>query len=161
MSSINETEFAQWVAQYQAFLYRAAWALTGERGASQDLVQETFTLAWRARKQLRNGGAAQAWLYRILRREAIRQWRAREPWDAWDDTACDDAPGEQAAVDLRIDLLDALQALTPLHREILVLFYLEDMRYEDMALALDIPPGTVMSRLNRARSALRRIMEGE
>ena len=49
----DKTHFAEWVKQYQSFLYRAAWALSGERGAAQDLVQETFALAWRARKQLR------------------------------------------------------------------------------------------------------------
>lgn len=157
----DKTDFAQWVGSYQAFLYRAAWALTGERGAAQDLVQETFALAWRARKQLRDHGAVQAWLYRILRREAIRQWRDREPWDEWDETVCDEVADEKAVVDARSDLLDALQALTPVHREILVLFYLADMTYEDMALAMGIPGGTVMSRLNRARSALRRLMEGD
>jgi len=156
----DKTDFARWVEGYQAFLYRAAWALTGERGAAQDLVQETFALAWRSRKQLRDSGAVQAWLYRILRREAARQWRGREPWDEWDDTICDEVADEKAAVDARIDLLDALQALSPMHREILVLFYLADMSYEDMALAMGIPGGTVMSRLNRARTALRRLMEG-
>lgn len=153
-------DFARWVEDYQAFLYRAAWALTGERGAAQDLVQETFALAWRARRQLRDCGAVQSWLYRILRREAARQWRDREPWDEWDDTICEKVADEKAVVDARIELLDALQALAPIHREILVLFYLADMSYEDMALAMGIPSGTVMSRLNRARNALRRLVEG-
>lgn len=156
---MDEKGFAQWVENYQSFLYRAAWALTGERGAAQDLVQETFALAWRGRKQLRDGGAVQAWLYRILRREAARQWRNREPWAPWDDDACQEVADDRGRADERIDLLDALQALSPLHREILVLFYLADMSYEDMALAMGIPGGTVMSRLNRARSALRRLMD--
>lgn len=155
----DEAAFARWVEDYQAFLYRAAWALTGERGAAQDLVQETFALAWRARGQLRDSGAVQAWLYRILRREAAHRWRDLEPWDAWDDDACHAVPDVSAQIDARIDLLDALQALTPLHREILVLFYLADMTYDDIALALGIPGGTVMSRLNRARRALRYLME--
>lgn len=155
----NEKDFARWVEDYQAFLYRAAWALTGERAAAQDLVQETFMLAWRARRQLRQADAVQAWLYRILRREAARRWREREPWDAWDETTCAEVSDDRAFVDARIDLLDALQALTPMNREILVLYYLADMRYEDMALAMGIPTGTVMSRLNRARNALRRLLE--
>jgi RNA polymerase sigma-70 factor (ECF subfamily) len=156
---MNETGFARWVEDHQAFLYRAAWALTGERGAAQDLVQETFALAWRGRKQLRADGSVQAWLYRILRREAARLWRTREPWDPWDDAICEEVADERNRADARVDLLDALQALTPMHREILVLFYLADMSYEDMALAMGIPSGTVMSRLNRARSALRRLMD--
>lgn len=156
----SEKDFARWVEDYQAFLYRAAWALTGERAAAQDLVQETFALAWRARAQLRRSDAAQAWLYRILRREAARQWRGRAPWVEWDDAACVEVVDERAAVDARIDLLDALQALTPMNREMLILFYLADMSYEDMAVAMGIPGGTVMSRLSRARAALRRLLEG-
>ncbi|MDR3392007.1 MAG: sigma-70 family RNA polymerase sigma factor [Sulfuriferula sp.] len=155
----DRTCFAEWVRLHQPFLYRAAWALSGERGAAQDLVQETFALAWRARKQLREGVAVQAWLYQILRREAMRVWRERQPWEAWDDAHCDGVAGGFDQVDLRIDLLKALQALSPLHREILVPFYLADMNYEQLALAMDIPVGTVMSRLSRARSALRQLLE--
>lgn len=153
--------FSEWVRQYQGFLYRAAWALTGERGAAQDLVQETFAIAWRARKQLRAEEAVQAWLYRILRREAARQWRLKEPWQAWCDVECEAAAAPGASPEDRIDLLDALQALSPMHREILVLFYLSDLSYEQLASAIDIPVGTVMSRLNRARAALRQSLEND
>lgn len=157
----DRTRFSEWVRLHQSFLYRAAWALSGERSAAQDLVQETFALAWRARRQLRDGVAVQAWLYQILRREAMRVWRERQPWDAWDDAHCEGVAGGFDQVDLRIDLLNALQALNPLHREILVPFYLADMNYEQLALALDIPLGTVMSRLSRARRALRLLLEEE
>jgi RNA polymerase sigma-70 factor (ECF subfamily) len=154
--------FDDWVRTYRSFLYRAAWALTRERGAAQDIVQETFTLAWRARKQLREEVTVQAWLYRILRREAFRSLRQQEPWVEWDDEVCGEVAGTPDMIDLRIDLLDALQSVTPLHREMLVLYYLADMSYEELALAVEVPVGTVMSRLNRARSALRTVMmEGE
>lgn len=161
MFSGDKTRFAEWVKQYQSFLYRAAWALSGERGAAQDLVQETFVLAWRARKQLREGVAVQAWLYQILRREAMRVWREREPWEVWDDAHCEGVADDRVQVDLRIDLLNAIQALNPVHREILVPFYLADMSYEQLAAAMNIPVGTVMSRLSRARRALRQLLEEE
>ena len=150
--------FAEWVHKFQPFLYRAAWALLGERGAAQDLVQETFTIAWRARKQLRESGAVQSWLYRILRREASRYWRQQEPWEEWQDGVCEAVPEALTARDEQVEVLDALQTLSPLHREILALFYLADMSYDELAIALEIPAGTVMSRLNRARSALRRAL---
>ncbi len=150
--------FARWVKTHRSFLTRAAWALTGERAAAQDLVQETFALAWRHRAALRDDGAVQAWLYRILRREAIRHWERRPPWDAWRDELPDTVAAAPRSEDLRIDLLRALQALSEPHREILVLFYLADMSYEELARSLDIAPGTVMSRLNRARAALKALL---
>lgn len=156
MASGDETSFEHWVRQYQAFLYRAAWALTGERALAQDLVQETFTQAWRARAQLRQPAAVQGWLYRILCRAALRQ--RREPWAPWDEADCAGAVAELPALDARIDLVRALQRIAPAHREILVLHYLTDLDYAQLAAALDIPAGTVMSRLNRARHALRRAL---
>lgn len=150
--------FAIWVKTHRAFLTRAAWALTGDKAAAQDLVQDTFALAWRHRAALRNDGVVQAWLYRILRREAIRHWEKRSPWDEWRDELAETVACSAGSEDLRIDLLRALQALTEPHREILVLFYLSEMSYEELAYSLDIAPGTVMSRLNRARAALRALL---
>jgi RNA polymerase sigma-70 factor (ECF subfamily) len=146
----DSRRFAEWVKQFQPFLFRAAWALLGERSAAQDLVQDTFTIAC---------GAVQAWLYRIMRHQAIRHWREQEPWDEWQDEICEAVPGNIVATDEQLDVLEALQKLNMAHREVLTLFYLADMSYEQLAIALEIPEGTVMSRLNRARSALRRALE--
>ena len=66
-----------------------------------------------------------------------------------------------AAADQRMDILGAMQALPAIHREVLTLFYFEDMPVAEMALALDVAPGTVLSRLNRARDALRQRMQPE
>ena len=147
--------FASWVKTHRAFLARAAWTLTGDKAAAQDLVQDTFALAWRHRATLRDEGAVQAWLYRILRREAVRHWEKRPPWDEWQEEFAETVACAAESEDLRIDLLRALQTLSEPHREILVLFYLSDMSYEELAYSLDIAPGTVMSRLNRARAALK------
>lgn len=155
MANSDALLFETWVRQHQAFLYRAAWALTGERAAAQDLVQETFALAWRARQQLQNVDAVQGWLYRILTREAWRQGAAHRHWDSLDDAA---AIVEHISPDERIDLVRALQRIAPIHREILVLYYLTETDYTQLATALDIPLGTVMSRLNRARDALRQAL---
>lgn len=155
----DSRRFAEWVKQFQPFLFRAAWTLLGERSAAQDLVQETFAIAWRARHQLRESDAARAWLYQILRREAIRYWREQEPWEEWHDEICEAVPGNIVATDEQLEVLEALQKLSLPHREVLTLFYLTDMSYEQLAIALEIPEGTVMSRLNRARSALRLALE--
>lgn len=61
-------------------------------------------------------------------------------------------------IERQMDVLGALQALAPIHREVLTLFYFEDMAVSDMAMALEIAPGTVLSRLSRAREAMRAVM---
>ncbi|MBI3561322.1 MAG: RNA polymerase sigma factor [Gammaproteobacteria bacterium] len=155
MGERDHAQFTQWVREYGEFLYRVAWAMTGKRATAQDLVQDTFVRAWRARHQLRHDGAVQGWLYRILHREAIRNWHAREWAEDWNNDECEHVPDRASDDAAQLDLIEALQALTPHHREILVLFYLGDLSYLEMAQALDLPPGTVMSRLNRARYALR------
>lgn len=63
-------------------------------------------------------------------------------------------------LDLRLDLIAALQQLSVAHRDILVLFYLQDLDYREMAVALEIPAGTVMSRLAQARGELQKLLKG-
>ena len=157
----DKAQFTEWVRKYRSSLYRAAWALTGERSLAQDLVQETFALAWRARKQLINSDLVQAWLYRILKREAVKQWRQRRIYEPLDEAENEASFEDTTALEMQLDLVNALQELNDAHREILVLHYLSDLSYEQMSITLEIPIGTVMSRLNRARCALRQILKGE
>ncbi len=162
MFQAKERAFNQWVQEHYRFLLRAAWALTGSRHIAEDLVQDTYELAWRYQTQLRKEASARAWLYRILRREALQHGRSGAagsvPWEDQHDDLQQDNP---AGLDLRIDMLRALQQLSAAHREMLVLFYLQDMSYQEMANALEIAPGTVMSRLARARTELQKLMKGD
>lgn len=152
----QEHRFNDWVREHYPFLLRAAWALTGNRETAEELVQDAFELAWRHQHQLSRAESVKPWLYRILRREALRHITARAatvPWnDEHDDLRCTDC----ADVELRVGVMRALQQLSIAHRDILVLFYLQDMSYREMAEALEIPEGTVMSRLARARAELQK-----
>ena len=155
--------YTDWVEEHWARLFRIAWALGGDYHGAQDAVQETLLSAWRAREQLRNPGALQAWLFQILRRELMHQHRQQRPTVEWETAEAELPPvsGPHDLVDAQIDILKALQKLRPGQREILVLFYLEDLRYEEIAAALGIPVGTVMSRLSRAREALRMVLSND
>lgn len=111
--------------------------------------------------QLRDRSLARPWLFRILRREALRNLPpAGAPVLDTGDEALDQCagPDELGPAEQRADILAAMQALPAIHREALTLFYFEDMAVAQMALALDVAPGTVLSRLNRAREALRQRM---
>ncbi|MEF7616670.1 RNA polymerase sigma factor [Aquincola sp. MAHUQ-54] len=150
-----ESRYNQWVREHYRFLLRSAWALTGSRATAEDVVQDCFANAWKHRAQLRQAGQARAWLFQIMRRSAFRYL---EPGPV---PADDDAPEAQApdsGADDRLDVIRALGRIAPIHREVLVLYYFDDMPTAQMAEALEVAPGTVLSRLQRARQALRAAM---
>ena len=152
-----ESRYNQWVREHYRFLLRSAWALTGSRAVAEDVVQDCFTSAWKYRSQLRRHELARAWLFRIMRRSALRHIAPHTvPLD--DDEAGHDPAAPDAHLDDRLDVVRALACIAPIHREVLVLYYFDDMATADMAEALKIAPGTVLSRLARARIALKASM---
>ena len=140
-----EDRYNQWVREHYRFLLRSAWALTGSRAVAEDVVQDCFTLAWKHRTQ---------------RRCAIRQLApATEVLEINDDGEWShDRAADDGRSDDRLDVVKALGRLAIIHREVLVLYYFDDMPTAQMAEALDIAPGTVLSRLARARDALKATM---
>ncbi|KQV44962.1 RNA polymerase subunit sigma-24 [Duganella sp. Root336D2] len=141
-------------------LRRYARALTGDSARADDLVQDTVERGWARIAQWRTDGDLRAWLFGIMHNLHVDQLR-RTPPPAVEledgDLPCAPSSG---TLDMR-DLERALQQLPPAQREVLLLVALEEMRYEDVAATLDIPLGTVMSRLSRARENLRRLMAGQ
>ena len=160
------SEFAELVdAHYQA-LFRFGMSLTRDVDRASDLVQETFCI-WAAKgSQLRDRSKAKTWLFTTLHREFLSQRRraskfSDEPLD--EETAggmvapADDAERQmdgQRAMEL-------LGGLEETYRTPLALFYLQQHSYKEIAEILDIPIGTVMSRLSRGKEMLRRRMTTE
>jgi len=143
-------------------LRRYARALVGDRAAADDLVQDTLERAWSRFAQWRPGSDLRAWLFSIMHNLRVDQLR-RPGLNA---LPMDD---EELMVPTRatqsdhlevVDLEAALARLPEEQRAVLLLVGLEDMSYEEVAAALGIPIGTVMSRLSRGRERLRLILEG-
>ena len=149
-------------------LRRYARVLTRDATSADDLVQDTLARAWEKRKLWRAGSDLRAWLFTIMHNVFVNQLaRARSfaPTVSLEATAEYGAPGETQAeggpID-RIELLEVarqLDRLPPEQREVLVLAAVEELRYDEIAVVLGIPIGTVMSRLSRARDKLRRMTE--
>jgi RNA polymerase sigma factor (sigma-70 family) len=152
-----ESRYNQWVRDHYRFLLRSAWALTGSRAVAEDVVQDCFASAWRFRSQLRQPDLARAWLFRIMRRSAYRHLTPG-PQSLEDAHGADEQAAPDAGLDDRLDVVKALARIAPIHREVLVLYYFDDMPTPQMAEALEIAPGTVLSRLARAREALKAAM---
>lgn len=135
---------------------RYARALVGDQARADDLVQDTVERA--LRKQVHwQGGSLRAWLLTLMHNVFVNQIRKNDPMRASSDVDVEPLPVRDATQDsLKLRDLDrALQQLSADHREILLLVGLENLRYEEIAQVLDLPIGTVMSRLSRARRQLK------
>jgi len=142
-------------------LRRYARALAGDRAAADDLVQDTLERAWTKLHLYRRGTDLRAWLFTVMHNLYVNQLRAARPGVLLDEESPELAQParENDALVLR-DLDAAIRRLPVEQREVLLLVALEDMSYEEAARALDIPIGTVMSRLARAREKLRAMLSG-
>ena len=140
-------------------LRRYARGLVGDADRADDLVQDCLERAIRRRGLFRPAGPVKAWLFRILiniYRNQLRMQRRRGDTIALDALAVEPsvAPAQPGRIAL-IEMARAVDALPPEHREALLLVGLDGMNYAEAAKVLEIPLGTLMSRLARARASLR------
>ncbi len=152
----------EWVRRYYADLYRYAYRLSGSMNLAEDITQETFCKAQEKQGQLRRPERVKAWLYSILRNVYLQRYRRLKrvhevPLEGDCLEMLFEAPGE-APIDEEA-LQKALNDLAEEFRTPLILFYFDDMDYRGIAEALDLPMGTVMSRLARAKAYLRRRLQ--
>ncbi len=158
--------FTQLVDAHYASLYRFALSLARNSADAGDLVQQTFFIWATKGHGLRESAKAKSWLFTTLYREFLRGRRR----DARATSLEDLPPGEAdvAAEDVdRVARLDAgtvmaaLQTVEEVFRAPLTLFYLEDLSYQEIASAIEVPIGTVMSRLSRGKAQLRAVLARE
>lgn len=146
------------VEQHYEALYRYGYRLSGSAADAEDLTQEAFCKAQAQLNTLRDPDRAKPWLFSILRNAYLHRARSdrahrQVPLEAVGDLPDDPAPdlpdiGPE-------DLQRALNELPEGFRTPVILFYFEDMSYRDIAEQMDLPIGTVMSRLARAKTHLR------
>jgi RNA polymerase sigma-70 factor (ECF subfamily) len=141
-------------------LRRYAHALTRGGGWADDLVQDTLERAW-SRIHLWQGGEIRAWLFTIMHNVHANAARRYNQGPGFvplsEDDATPTAGGQEAAMDLR-DLRAALDRLPDEQRQVLLLVGLEQLSYAEVAAILDVPIGTVMSRLSRGRERMRNLL---
>jgi RNA polymerase sigma-70 factor, ECF subfamily len=161
----DQAAFGALVRHYQRAIHRLAYGLTRNAGDADDLAQETFVRAWQALDRFRVGEPFYPWLSRIcvnlafslFRRRKRRPEESIEPMlEAGRQFGLEDDPAEHAATRERdARLAAAFAELSPDHQAILALRAVEDLSYDEIARVLGVPPGTVMSRLSRARAELK------
>lgn len=157
--------FTQLVDANYASLYRFALSLAKSQADACDLTQQTFFI-WATKGQaLRDASKAKSWLFTTLYREFLRGRRREGRATGLDDLPPNesDPPAPEVNVVNALDaeaVVAALQEVDEIFRVPLTLFYLEEMSYQEIAGALEIPIGTVMSRLSRGKTQLRAVLAG-
>jgi RNA polymerase sigma-70 factor (ECF subfamily) len=154
-------EFTARIDEIIPRLRRYARALTGERSLADDLVQDTLERAWTKLHLWRGGSDLRAWLFTIMHNVHVNQVRSRGAATLPLDEEMADAPVRPSQTDMLEvrDIDAALKRLPVEQREVLLLVALEHMSYQQTATTLEIPIGTVMSRLARARDRLRIMLD--
>ena len=162
--------FEKELLQHLSSLYNFAFSLTSNQDDADDLVQETFLKAYKFLNSYQSGTNAKAWLFRILKNSFINDYRkaSKEPpkvdYQEVESYYNSDDVDVKMTTDLRVDAVNgmmgdevamALNNLDVDYRTIIILCDLEGFKYEEMAKILDIPIGTVRSRLHRARQLLK------
>lgn len=143
-------------------LFRTASRLAGDRAEASDLVQEVYLQAWKSFHRFEPGTNCRAWLYKILFHVVHHHWRrsrrmslrfVREDEPGLEETVAWEPPVAQDIEDKKV--LAAFEKLPLIYREVVLLVDVQELAYKEAAEALDIPIGTVMSRLSRGRRLLR------
>jgi RNA polymerase sigma-70 factor (ECF subfamily) len=151
-------DIAQLVAEHHRAVYGYAYRLTGTVADAEDLTQQVFLTAQAKLGQVRKEESVRSWLFAILRHRFVKTIRQRRPIPAVSiELNVDNIPTRvPPAEDIDREAIQrALDELPPAFRTVVTMFYYEDRSYREIAEDLDVPMGTVMSRLARAKAHLR------
>lgn len=140
-------------------LYRFAMSLTRSSDDAWDLTQEAFLRLAKKRSSIRSTAAIKSWLYTTLYREFLRIAKRGNRFDSWEESAPPEAVENETSKQVRSaearDVMESLLELKDGYRQVVSLYYLESYSYKEIAAILEIPIGTVMSRLARGKEMLR------
>jgi len=156
--ALSLAEFNRLVEQHGPALYRMAYRMIGDRHEAEDVLQDAYRSVWKSRGRFEPGRGERAWMASILRRRVVDRWRRPRPPSTTADARNLDV-GTPAVDPLREEFTDEMQqALGQLPvelRETLLLVVVGELTHQETADLLEVPLGTVLSRVSRARKRLR------
>jgi RNA polymerase sigma-70 factor (ECF subfamily) len=171
----NRDAFDRLISKYQRRVYTFAYRLTGNAEDAADVAADVFVRLYTSLGSFRGNSSFVTWLYRVVtniyldsrKRKRIRQTQSLDDVIELEESTVqrqydDDSPTPQEIAEGRertAALQKAIASLPEYQRVMIVMYHVDGMAYEEIAEALEMPIGTVKSRLNRARLALRRILE--
>lgn len=160
---MEQAEFERVVDAHYTDLYRFALSLARNIDDACDLTQQTFAIFARKSGEIRDLDKLRSWLFTTLYREFLRNGTRAKKVVSMETSELEQcaapAEGQGSRSAEQREMLEALAGLEEAQRAVLTLFYLDGLSYKDIAGILDVPLGTVMSRLVRAKDALRDRLE--
>lgn len=158
----SELDLQRIVSELYSPVYRFAFALSRNETQAADLAQETFLILAKQQAQVRDITKIKSWLFTTLRREFLRGLRSQS---SHPEVELKPEHQDELVADSRVleasdaaTVIEALARVDESYRVVLELFYLADLSYKEIAATLDIPIGTVMSRLSRGKEQLRTLL---
>ena len=166
----DHAAFGQMVTAYQRRAYSVAYGFMGNREDALEMAQESFVKIYKAIQRFDLGMPFYPWMYRIVKNTCLNQIKKRNRrgessldsmMASGRDFATTKRGPESRAVlgELKDKLADSLNRVSENHKEIIVLRHIHELSYAEISQCLDIPHGTVMSRLHGARKSLKKVME--
>ncbi len=153
--------------RYQRVLFAYLLQLTPDYGLAEELLQDTLVAIWKSAHSFEGRSSVLTWLIGVARRQAHNTLRQRRvplaDLSEVESMPASDLEPEQVALAgvARAELSQAFRRLAPVHREVLLLTFVQEMSYQETAAILGIPVGTVKSRLSNARRALRALLDAQ
>lgn len=155
--------FEQCVAEHADAMFRVAYRLTGCRDSGSELVQETFLAAWKSLDSLNDPEKLKSWMFSILRNQFHKNLRKKKIKQTILDSdsilAPDPTSVDQQRLDTTEQIQSAVQQLSDEHKMPLLLVTMEGLSVNEAAEILQIPRGTVLSRIHRAKQKLKTMIE--
>jgi RNA polymerase sigma-70 factor (ECF subfamily) len=163
MNDPETLNFDEIVSAYYQPLYRFGYSLAKNEHEAGDLAQQTFFVYAEKGDSLRDKSKVKSWLFTTLYREFLRRKKKDSRMDHYEPEMLEAAGGSvephiRRTMDANL-AVEALAEVDPVYREPLALFYMNDLSYKEIAETLDVPIGTIMSRLSRGKAQLRDIFK--
>lgn len=163
MDDPTNLNFDEIVNAYYQPLYRFAYSLAKNEHEAGDLTQQTFFIYAEKGNSLRDKSKVKPWLFTTLYREFLRRKRKDQRMDSYEPEMLEAVSGSvepriRRSLDANL-AVEALEEVDEVYRHPLSLFYLKDLSYKEIAEVLDVPIGTIMSRLSRGKAQLREIFK--
>jgi RNA polymerase sigma-70 factor (ECF subfamily) len=161
MSDPDNLNFEEIVSAFYQPLYRFGYSLAKNEHEAGDLAQQTFFIYAEKGSSLRDKSKVKSWLFTTLYREFLRRRKKDSRMDHYEPEMLEIAGGTvepqvQRSLDSNL-AVEALDEVDEVYRQPLTLFYMKDLSYKEIAEVLDVPIGTIMSRLSRGKAQLRKI----